>query len=166
MSAAVVELRPGNAGASPEVPAVIAGSVNLVAFSGALARASIVGRYDADRGVLVLEPAAGRCRHRWAPTSAREVDQCIDCGERHASVHAQRCAECGGTGFDEDAACEFCDGTGRAEPVTEQVRSPAEALFGMAVYNGWTPAERARWHAVAESAVPADAVRAWERAPR
>lgn len=97
-----------------EVPAVIAGSVNLVAFSGALAQAGIVGRFDADRGILVIEPAAGRCSHRWAPTHAREVDQCIDCGERRASVHAMHCLECGGTGFDEDAACEFCGGTGKS----------------------------------------------------
>ena len=25
-----------------------------------------------------------------------------------------RCPECGGTGFDEDARCDLCDGTGRA----------------------------------------------------
>lgn len=25
----------------------------------------------------------------------------------------RRCVECGGTGFDEDARCDFCDGTGR-----------------------------------------------------
>ena len=43
-----------------EVPAVIAGNVNLVAFSGALAQAGIVGRYDADRGTLVIEPAKAR----------------------------------------------------------------------------------------------------------
>lgn len=96
-----------------EVPAAIAGNVNLLAFSGALAQAGIIGRYDADRGILVLEPASARCSHRWAPTSAREVDQCIDCGQRRASIHAAHCLECGGTGFDEDAACEVCDGTGR-----------------------------------------------------
>ena len=43
--------------AQSDVPAVIAGSVNLMAFAGALAQAGIVGRYDADRGVLVIEPA-------------------------------------------------------------------------------------------------------------
>jgi hypothetical protein len=79
-----------------EVPAAIAGSVNLVAFSGALAQAGIVGRYDADRGILVIEPVRVRCSPRRSP---------------QPSV---RCLECGGTGFDEDAACEFCDGTGRA----------------------------------------------------
>lgn len=26
-----------------------------------------------------------------------------------------RCPECGGTGFDEDARCDFCDGTGRSD---------------------------------------------------
>ena len=70
-----------------EVPAAIAGNVNLMAFSGALAQAGIVGRYDADRGILVIEPAL-------APPA--------------------RCVECGGAGFDEDAACEFCDGTGKS----------------------------------------------------
>jgi hypothetical protein len=50
-----------------EVPAVIAGSVNLLRFSEALARAGILGRYDADRGVLVIEPAVAplaRCVER------------------------------------------------------------------------------------------------------
>ncbi len=40
-----------------EVPALIAGSVNLLRFSEALARAGLIGRHDADRGVLVIEPA-------------------------------------------------------------------------------------------------------------
>lgn len=44
--------------AALEVPAVIAGSVNLMRFTEALARAGVVGRYDADRQVLVLEPAS------------------------------------------------------------------------------------------------------------
>ena len=43
--------------AHTEVPAVIAGSVNLLKFSEALARAGLIGRHDADRGVLVIEPA-------------------------------------------------------------------------------------------------------------
>lgn len=41
---------------------MIAGSVNLLRFSEALARAGIIGRYDAPRGVLVIEPAPERCR--------------------------------------------------------------------------------------------------------
>ena len=40
-----------------EVPAVIAGSVPLVRLSEALARAGLIGRHDADRGVLFIEPA-------------------------------------------------------------------------------------------------------------
>lgn len=83
MSAAVVELRPGIAGAPSEVLAVIAGSVNLMRFAHGLALAGLVGRHDASRGVLVIEAAPARC------------------------------PECGGTGFDEDARCDFCDGTGR-----------------------------------------------------
>ena len=39
------------------VPALIAGSVNLLRFSEALARAGLVGRHDADRRMLVIEPA-------------------------------------------------------------------------------------------------------------
>ena len=92
---------------------MIAGSVNLMRFAHGLALAGLVGRHDASRGVLVIEAAEAPCKHRWAPTSVREVDQCIDCGERRASAHAARCLECGGTGFDEDARCNFCDGTGR-----------------------------------------------------
>ncbi len=46
---------------SLDVPAVIAGSVNLLAFTEALARAGLVGRYDASSGLLVIEPTpAGR----------------------------------------------------------------------------------------------------------
>lgn len=40
-----------------DVPAVIAGAVNLMRFSEALARAGLIGRHDAARGVLVIEPA-------------------------------------------------------------------------------------------------------------
>lgn len=40
-----------------EIPAVIAGNVNLMRFSEALARAGIIGRHDADRGVLVIQAA-------------------------------------------------------------------------------------------------------------
>jgi hypothetical protein len=83
-----------------EVPALIAGNVNLMRFAEALARAGMAGRYDAARGVLVLE--------------AMEPDH-----------------------------------------------NPAEALVGMAVYNGWSRAERAHWHQVAHSAVPADAFNAY-----
>ena len=83
-----------------ECPAVIAGSVNLLRFAGALARAGIVGRYDPQRHVLVIEP---------------------------------------------------------------QCRPVADGLVGMAVYNGWTKAERMHWHTVARSSVPADAWEAWRR---
>ena len=44
------------------VPALIAGSVNLLRFSEALARAGLVGRHDADRGALIIEPAQGLAR--------------------------------------------------------------------------------------------------------
>ena len=40
-----------------EVPALIAGSVPLVRLSAALARTGLTARHDADRGMLVIEPA-------------------------------------------------------------------------------------------------------------
>ncbi len=40
------------------VQAVIAGSVNAVDFFTALDRAGLIGRYDADSGVLTIEPEA------------------------------------------------------------------------------------------------------------
>jgi len=51
---------PAPPAAHSEVPTVIAGSVNLLSFSEALARAGLVDRHDADRGVLVIEPAETR----------------------------------------------------------------------------------------------------------
>ena len=79
MSAVVVTLRTD----ASEVPAVIAGNVNLLRFTEALARAGLAGRHDAERGVLVIEPVPAPCR------------------------------QCGGSGLDDDARCDFCDG--RAE---------------------------------------------------
>lgn len=95
MSALRVDLRVDAA----DVPAIIDGSVNLLRFTEALARAGIVGRYDPDRGALVIEP----------------------------------------------------------QP------NPAEALCGMAVYNGWSRQERMHWHREARSSVPADAWEAYKR---
>jgi len=66
-----------------EIPVIITTEVSLSKLSAALARAGLVGRRDAARGVLVIEPVP-------AP-----------------------CMSCGGTGLDEDALCEFCDGAGR-----------------------------------------------------
>jgi hypothetical protein len=42
-----------------EVPALIAGNVPLMNLSEALARAGLTARHDADRGMLVIEPAEG-----------------------------------------------------------------------------------------------------------
>ena len=39
---------------------------------------------------------------------------------------------------------------------------PKDADFGIAWYNGLSKAERALWHRVADSAVPADAWRAFQ----
>lgn len=115
-----------------EVPAMIAGSVNLMRFSEALAQAGIVGRYDPDRGVLLIQPAPERCR------------------------------ACGGSGLDDDARCEFCDG--RAELPQQATQEPRpDAWLGMRWYNGLTRLERAQWHQRAGSAVPADAWRAYQR---
>ena len=86
-----------------EVPAIIAGSVPLVRLSEALARAGLTARHDADRGMLVIEPA----------------------------------------------------------PAT-RTTIPADAEMGIAWYNRLSKAERLHWHAVAASAVPADAWRAFQ----
>ena len=43
--------------AQSEVPAAIAGNVPLVRLSEALARAGLTARHDADRRMLVIEPA-------------------------------------------------------------------------------------------------------------
>lgn len=86
------------------VPAAISGTVTVAAFSAALARAGLAGRYDAARGVLIIERASaipGR-RH---PLSELE-------GAAHALLDPL-CWHCGGSGFDGDAACRFCDATGR-----------------------------------------------------
>ncbi len=40
-----------------EVPAVIAGNVPMVRLSEALARAGLTARHDADRRMLIIEPA-------------------------------------------------------------------------------------------------------------
>ena len=89
--------------AHSEAPAIIAGSVPLVRLSEALARSGLTARHDADRGVLVIEPAA-----------------------------------------------------------TMRARIPADAELGMAWYNRLSRAERALWHRVAGSAVPADAWAAFQ----
>ncbi|MGB6485480.1 MAG: hypothetical protein WBE91_01170 [Steroidobacteraceae bacterium] len=64
-----------------------------------------------------------------------------------------RCLHCGGTGFEGDDPCEFCDATGR---------DAQDARAGMAWFNSMTPAERAHWLEVAGSAVPFDAWRAFQ----
>jgi hypothetical protein len=86
-----------------EVPAVIAGSVPIIRLSEALARAGLTARHDADRRMLVIEPA----------------------------------------------------------PAT-RTTIPADAEMGIAWYNRLSKAERALWHRVAASAVPADAWRAFQ----
>lgn len=117
-----------------EVPAMIAGNVNLLKFSEALALAGLIGRHDADRGLLVIEPAqearkpvpawSGMAiyngwteaeRALWHRVAASAVPaDAVAAFEAAAEEPAPpRCMECGGTGFEEDAACELCDGTGR-----------------------------------------------------
>ncbi len=120
--------------AQSEVPAVIAGNVNLLKFSEALALAGLIGRHDADRSLLVIEPAqearkpvpawSGMAvyngwteaeRALWHRVAASAVPaDAVAAFEAAAEEPAlPRCMECGGTGFEEDAACELCDGTGR-----------------------------------------------------
>jgi hypothetical protein len=120
--------------AHTEVPAVIAGSVNLLKFSEALALAGLIGRHDADRGLLVIEPAqearkpvpawsgmavyngwteAERALWHRVAASAVPADAVAAFEAAADEPPPPRCMECGGTGFEEDAACELCDGTGR-----------------------------------------------------
>ena len=131
MNTQVVQLRPAARQARAlEVPAVIAPSVNLMRFSEALAMAGLVGRHDSNRGVLVIQApeadpaesiaadaeagmrwynAIGRLeRARWHAVAGSAVP-----ADAWRAYVGQRCPECGGTGFDEDATCDFCDGTGR-----------------------------------------------------
>ena len=49
---------PAPSAAQSDVPALIAGSVPLVRLTEALARSGLTARHDADRGLLVIEPAA------------------------------------------------------------------------------------------------------------
>lgn len=65
------------------------------------------------------------------------------------------CAHCGGTGFEGDDPCAFCDAVGR-DALGEDARA------GMAWFNGLSPGERSYWLTVAESARPADAWRAFK----
>jgi hypothetical protein len=48
---------------APQIPAAIAGSVDLLVLADALARAGLVGRRDRERKVFVIEPA-GAERYR------------------------------------------------------------------------------------------------------
>jgi hypothetical protein len=141
---------PGRAAArSLDVPAAISGIVSVVAFSAALAHAGLVGRYDAQRALLVIEPAGstsalaarieelGAVQERNPPSSAawqaasdalqplfREMAsrQRANGGERDWRKWSTEtppqaldplCGHCGGSGFDGDDACRFCDATGR-----------------------------------------------------
>lgn len=67
------------------LPVLVAPPVRLIVLAAALARAGI--SMQLRDGVLRIEPA-------------RSPDP--------------RCPPCAGTGLEEDAACEFCNGTGRA----------------------------------------------------
>lgn len=91
--------------AALEVPAVISSAVPVLTLTAALAHAGLAGRYDADRGALIIEPATAQ----------------------------------------HDAA-----------------RGDEDARAGMAWFNSLSRAERAHWLEVADSAVPADAWRAFQ----
>lgn len=74
---------------------------------------------------------------------------------RPASADELLCAHCGGTGFEGNDPCAFCEASGhdtRAE----------DARAGMAWFNTLTPPERSWWLSVADSARPADAWRAFQ----
>jgi hypothetical protein len=83
-----------------EITAVITTEVSFLKFFEALARAGLVGRRDAERGVLVIEPVPALCRG------------------------------CGGTGIDEDAICDLCNGAGRE--AAARPREPSTMLYARA----------------------------------
>lgn len=58
---------------------------------------------EEDEGVISIAA-------RLAGELQRALDGAAIC---QALAVPRRCAECAGTGFDEDARCEHCDGTGR-----------------------------------------------------
>ena len=70
-------------------------------------------------------------------------------------VNEPLCAHCGGTGFEGDDPCAFCNASGR-DARAEDARA------GMAWFNALAPAERSYWLMVSESARPADAWRAFQ----
>ena len=84
MSAQVARLQP----ATPAEPPGIAEAVRRAQNAVALLRAGC--------------PSLGRLE-------LLKAARALDC----APAAPLRCPECGGTGFDEDARCDFCDGTGR-----------------------------------------------------
>jgi len=53
---------------------------------------------------------------------------------------------------------------GARDQTPREPRVPADALLGIAWYNGLTRQERARWHRIADSAIPADCWEAFKRA--
>ena len=73
---------PAPAAAQSEVPAVIAGSVPLVTLSEALARAGLTARHDADRGLLVIEPAAPQPANRQPAKVVTLIPQDAELGMR------------------------------------------------------------------------------------
>jgi hypothetical protein len=107
-----------------EVPAVIAGSVNLRAFSRARAQTGIVGRYDAARGVLVIErakarePAHDAVNARigmawWNGLTPTRRRYWLDVAGSARPADAWRAFQAGGgSRLDDDAECEVCAGTG------------------------------------------------------
>ena len=95
-----------------------------------LAEAGLIGRHDAERGVLVIESAKAPIappddadvqagtrtynawtraeRARWHDV-ARSADPADAVAAFRATTEQARCQECSRTGFEKDATCEFCD---------------------------------------------------------
>ncbi|MGH2448386.1 MAG: hypothetical protein ACRDFS_07265 [Chloroflexota bacterium] len=95
----------------------------------------------------------------------RELRQALEALDRHVQHGGvppePRCLHCGGAGFEEDAVCESCSGTGRDQHLED-------ALRGSIWWNSISRTERRYWLEAANSADPAaawDAYKAGGRQP-
>lgn len=67
------------------------------------------------------------------------------------------CGHCGGSGFEEDEPCAFCEAAGNDAGL-----DTADARAGIAWWNSLTPTRRREWLEAARSGRPADAWRAFQ----
>ena len=143
-----------------EVVAIVAADVSLLRLARALATENLVVRDDADRGVVLIEPA-GLLPNLFSEDVRRGVDWYNRLSEAER-LHWHKVAN-----SNMPADCWDAFKCGMTLPTTEDGggtadEAAADAELGMAWYNGLTKAERLHWHRVAASAVPADCWRAFQ----